>query len=139
MIRTLDMRFMRYANLFSKITKIKTNHCFEYNSTIVFAVPRRFIMQSIGIENKNLKKLNEIIGKRIKIIAIPHGKEDIENFVSVLIYPVRFRAIEVNDNIATISASQQSKASLIGRGKVHLNEMENILGQYFGIRKLRVK
>ena len=32
MIKTLDMQFIRYANLFDKVTRIRTNHCFEYNN-----------------------------------------------------------------------------------------------------------
>jgi transcription antitermination factor NusA-like protein len=139
MIKVLDMQSIRYANLFTRVTRIRTKHCFEYNNTIVFAVPRRFVMKAIGINNINLEKLNRIIGKKIKIVAIPYGREDIENFVSVITRPVKFRAIEIKDNEAIISANAQSKASLIGKGKCRLCEMENILGQYFGIKKVRVK
>ena len=139
MVKTLNMQFIRYANLFGRVTRIRTNHCFEYNNTIVFAVPRRFVGQAIGEDNKNLKRLNQIIRKKIKIVPIPAGKEDVENFVSVIVSPVKFKAIDIKDGNATISASMQSKASLIGRNKVRLNEMEDILGQYFGIRKLRIR
>ncbi len=139
MIKTLDMQFIRYANLFSNVTKIRTKHCFEYNNAIVFAVPKHFVMKAIGVNNRNLERLNNIIGKKIKIVAIPNGKEDIENFVSILTRPVKFKAIEIKDNEAIISANTQSKASLIGKGKCRLSEMENILGQYFGVKKVRIK
>jgi len=139
MVKTLDMQFIRYANLFGKVTNIRTNHCFEYNNTIVFAVPKAFVRKAIGMNNNNLKTLSEILKKKIKIVAIPNGKEDIENFVSVIVSPVKFKAIEIKDHETIINAASQSKASLIGRNKVRLNEMEGILGQYFGIRKLRVR
>lgn len=139
MIKVLDMQFMRYANLFNKITKIRTKHCFQYNNTIYFAVPRKLIARAIGPNNKNLKKLNEILGKKIKIVPIPKGIEDIESFVLVITNPVRFKAIEIKNNEAIMNASNQSKAALIGRNKVRLEEMENILRQYFGIKKLRIK
>jgi NusA-like KH domain protein len=139
MVKTLDMQSIRYANMFGKVTRIRTNHCFEYNNMIVFAVPRSFVAKAIGPENQNLKRLSEILRKKIKIVAIPKGKEDIENFVSVIVSPVKFKAIEIKENEAVLSANTQSKASLIGRNKVRLNEMEGILGQYFGIRKLRVR
>jgi len=139
MIKTLDMQFIRYANLFSKMTKIRANHCFEYNNTIFFAVPRKLVSKAIGQNNIYLKRLSEIIGKKIKIVAVPKGREDIENFVFVLTYPVRFKAIEINNDMAVITAAQQNKASLIGRGKIRLAEMEKILAQYFGVRKLRIK
>jgi len=139
MIKVLDMKFIRYVNLFEKVTGIRTNHCFEYNNTIVFAVPRNFVMRAIGRNNENLEKLNNIIFKKIKIVAVPNGREDIENFVSVITKPVRFKGIEIINDEAIITAGSQSKASLIGREKVRLNEMENVLEQYFGIKKVRIK
>jgi NusA-like KH domain protein len=139
MVKTLDMQFIRYANLFEKVTNIRTNHCFEYNNMIVFAVPRIFVRKAIGLNNENLKKLSEILKKKIKIVAIPNGKEDIENFVSVIVSPVKFKAINIRDTDAIINANTQSKASLIGRNKVRLNEMQNILEQYFGIKRILVR
>jgi NusA-like KH domain protein len=139
MKKILDMQFIRYANLFNKITKIRTNHCFEYNNTIVFAIPRKFIPRAIGENNKNLRKLNEITNKKIKIVPMPNDIGDIENFVTIITKPVRFKSIEVKEVEAIITATTQSKASLIGRGKVRMNEMQNILEQYFGIKRLRFK
>jgi len=139
MIKVLDMQFIRYANLFNQITRIRTNHCFEYNNTIIFVVPKSLISRSIGPNNSNLEKLSSIIGKKIRVISVPLGKEDLENFVSTLVRPIRIKGIEVKDDEAVISTNPQSKASLIGKGKARLAEMENILGQYFGVRKVRIK
>ena len=139
MVKVLDMQFIRYANLFNRVTKVRTNHCFEYNNTIVFVVPRKYVMQSIGPGNSNLEKLNRITGKKIKIVALPHGREDIENFVATITRPVKFKAIEIRENEAIISAGAQSKAALIGKNKTRLEEMQNILEQYFGVKKLRIK
>ncbi len=138
-MKVLDMKFIRYANLFNKVTKIRCTHCFEYNNAIVFAIPRHFIMKAIGKDNQNLEKLSKVIGKRIKIVAIPNGKEDIEGFVSMVTKPIKFSGIELKGDEAIITAGMQSKAALIGRGKVRLNEMENILGQYFGVKRVRIK
>jgi len=139
MVKTLNMQFIRYANLFSRVTRIRTNHCFEYNNAIVFAVPRKLVSRAIGPDKRNLIRLNQVMGKKVKIVAIPYGKEDMENFVSVITYPVKFKAIEVKDNNAVINAGPQSKAALIGRNRVRLNEMTNVLGQYFGIRKVLIR
>jgi NusA-like KH domain protein len=139
MTKVLDMQFIRYANIFDKVTNIRTNHCFEYNNNIIFAVPRVFVMRAIGMDNCNLKRLSDIIGKRVKIVAIPNGKEDMESFISVVTHPVKFKAVEIKEGEVIINASSQSKASLIGRDKRRLKEMENIIEQYFGIKRLRIK
>jgi len=139
MIKVLNMQFIRYANMFENVTRIKTNHCFEYNNMIVFVVPRNLILRAIGQNNYNLEKLSNIIGRKIKVVADPNGMEDIENFVSILVKPIRLKGIEIKDGEAIINSNAQSKASLIGKGKVRLIEMENILEQYFGIKKVRIK
>lgn len=139
MIKVLDMQFIRYMNLFYNITKIKANHCFEYNNTIFFVVPRNLIMKAIGRNSMNLEKLSRIMGKKIRIISPPKGKEDMEGFISIITRPARFKGIEIKDNEVIINANTQNKASLIGKGKIRLSEMENILGQYFGINKVRIK
>ena len=139
MVKVLDFKLIRYINLFSRVTRVRCKHCFLYNNMIVFAVLRGFIPQAIGQGNKNLRKLSELTRKKIKIVALPKGKEDIENFVSMIISPVKFKSIEIRNDEAVITASLQNKASLIGRGKCRLNEMQNVLEQYFGIKKLRIK
>jgi NusA-like KH domain protein len=139
MTKILNMQFIRYANIFNRVTRIRTNHCFEYNNAIVFAVPRKLVSRAIGPENSNLKRLSQVIGKKVKIVAIPKGVEDIENFVSVITYPVKFKGIDVKEGDAVINTSGQNKAILIGRNKVRLNEMQNVLGQYFGVKKVVIR
>ena len=139
MEKILDMRFIRYVNLFNNITRVRTKHCFEYNNTIIFVVPRKFVSNALGPGNSNLEKLNRIIGKKIKVIAEPKGKEDLESFISIITRPIRFKGIEIKDNEIVIIANSQNKASLIGKGKLRIDEMENILDQYFGIKKVRIK
>ena len=98
-----------------------------------------WVTRAIGPNNENLRKLNYVIGRKVKIVAIPYGKEDIENFVSVITYPIKFKAIEIKDGNVIINAGTQSKACLIGRNKCRLNEMQNVLGQYFGIKKVMIR
>ncbi len=138
MPRTLDMKFIRYLNLFEKITKIRSQHCFLYNSGIIFLVPERMIARALGESGRNIKKISETLDRKIKVIAIPSGVEEIEKFVTAIIYPIKFKSIEVKDNSVVISAGMQSRATLIGRNKTRLNEMKNILKEYFGVKELRI-
>jgi N utilization substance protein A len=138
MARTLDMKFIRYLNLFEKVTKIRVQHCFLYNNGIVFVVPQEKMARALGEAGKNIKKLSEILEKKVKVISIPNGIEDIEKFVLAIIYPVKFKGIEVKEDCVVITAGMQSKAALIGRNKSRFNEMKNILNEYFGIKELRI-
>jgi len=138
MARTLNMKFIRYLNLFEKITKVHTQHCFNYNSTIIFLVPKQFMGKALGEEGKNVKKLSSILGKKVKIIILPSGIEDIEEFILSIVYPVKFKSLEVKDDCVTISAGMQTRAALIGRNRSKLNEMKEILEQYFKIKNIKI-
>ena len=138
MARTLDMKFIRYINLFGKITKVGIQHCFSYNSILIFVVPKISMSKALGEGGKNVKRLSEVLGKKVKIVPEPQGKEDIEEFISAIVYPVKFKGTEIEDDKVTINAGMQSKAALIGRNKSRLLEMKSILNEYFGIKEVRI-
>ncbi|MEM3074896.1 MAG: KH domain-containing protein [Candidatus Pacearchaeota archaeon] len=132
MIKTIDMQVMRYINLFAKISKISPKHCFLYNNVVIFVVPETKVSQAIGENGKNIRKMSEIIGKKMKVVLQPKGLEDAEKFISTIIYPIQMKNIEINDNFLIINAGTQNKALLIGRNKTRFEEMKKIVKNYFG-------
>ena len=131
MANTIDMQDMRYLNLFSRITRINTRFCFKYNEIIFFCVPRELLSKAIGEKANNIKQLNEVLRKRIRIIACPEGIQSIKSFIQSIVNPVTFKDIEVKDNEVILTAGGQSKASLLGRNKRRLLEMQQIVSNYF--------
>ena len=131
MVNTLDMRDIRYLNLFEKVTGIRTHYCFDYNNAVIFCVPKEFISRAIGPDLKNLKRMSEIIKKRIKVIAIPKSPQDIKKFIEMIVSPVTFKDLEVTENEIILNAGAQSKAALIGRDKRRLIEMQKITKDFF--------
>lgn len=135
--QTIDMRCMRYLNLFEGITKVRTKNCFQYNNCLIFAVPQEFVSRAIGEQGRNVKKLVSILGKKIKIIAFPNTREGIWKFISDVVSPIEFKGLEVTQNEVIINAPRQSKASLIGRNKTRLMELKKIVEECFG-KDLRI-
>jgi NusA-like KH domain protein len=143
MTKTFDMQFIRYINLFGRVTRVTAKHCFSYNNTLVFIVARNQIEQSIGKDNSNLRKLSEILGKRIRVIAEPHSMKDLKGFVSVLVSPIKFDSLEIvktttGDEEVLIKADLQGRSMLIGRNKARLEELKQIIEQYFEIKNVRI-
>ena len=145
MTKTFDMQFMRYMNLFSRITRVNPKHCFSYNNMLVFVIPRPFIQQAIGRDNSNLKQLSGILGKRIRVLAEPLGEKDLRGFVQTLVSPIQFEKLEVVENpenkekeAVISSGGRESKAMLIGRGRARESELKDILEQYFHIKNLKI-
>ncbi len=128
----INMQDMRYLNLFAKITKVNTRFCFRYNDTIIFCVPKYLISKAVGEGGRNVKQIHNILGKKIKIISYPEGLEDLKSFIIEIISPVNFKDLEVKDNEVILTAGNQNKAALIGRGKRRLLEMKKIIKDRFG-------
>ncbi len=137
MIKTIDMRHIRYINLFAKISYVSPTHCFVYNSIIIFVVPEKKVSRAIGDNGKNIKKASEILDKKVKVVSSPNGIEDAEKFISTIIYPAQMKGVEIKDNQLIINAGSQNKAMLIGRNKARLDEMRTIVKSYFG-KELRI-
>ena len=131
MVNTIDMQGMRYLNLFEKITKVTTRYFFRYNETIMFCVPRPLLNKSLGKNNENLRKISEILKKRIRIIAQPKGIQDAKFFIQAIINPMTFKELEVKGNELILTAGNANKAALIGRNKRRFFEMQKIIEDYF--------
>ena len=131
MVNTLDMQDLRYLNLFEKVTGIRTHYCFEYNNTVIFCVPREFVSKALGPNVINLRRISEIVKKRIKVIAIPKDSRDIRRFIELVVSPVTFKDLEILPNEIVLNAGSQSKAALIGRDKRRLLEMQKITNNFF--------
>jgi NusA-like KH domain protein len=142
--KTFDMQFIRYINLFSRVTQVSAKHCFAYNNMLVFVVPRFALERAIGKDNMNLKKLSDILGKRIRVVAEPTENKDIERFIAVIVSPIQFDKVEIvkNDNqeaeAVITTPGRESKAMLIGRGRARETELKDILEQYFKVKSLRI-
>jgi len=145
MTKTFDMQFIRYINIFGRVTQVPAKHCFAYNNMIVFVVPAAGVQMAIGRNNSNLKKLSAIIEKRVRIVSQPRGIGDLQGFVATIISPAQFEKLEVAEKTdsgqkeAIITTNgRENKAMLIGRERARERELKDILEQYFGIKGLRI-
>jgi len=140
MAEIINMQLMRYINLFSKVARVSTTKCFVYNNQIVFAVPKSQVSMAIGKNAENVKRLRDILRKKIKVVAMPSidSHEGIAKFVGDVVDPIEFNKVEVNDALVTINAGRQSKAALIGRGRIREKELSEVLKNFFKIGKLRI-
>ncbi len=130
----IDMQTMRYLNLLDKVSQVKTSKCFLYNNTVIFAVPKTFVAQAIGEQAWNIKRMQEQIGKRVRIVAVASGVEDANRFVSDIVSPTSFKGIIIQHGTLTISSgTMQNKASLLGRNKQRFEELELIVKDTFGL------
>ena len=131
MLNKIDMQNMRYLNLFEKVTGIRTRFCFEYNNYLMFCVPRPMISRALGERGKNIKRMQEILRKRIKIVPAPKDSGDAELLIKSIVNPVTIKDVEVTENEVLVNAGR-NKAALIGRNKRRMIEMGKVTQGFFG-------
>ena len=137
MVQTINMQDMRHLNLFGKITQVNTRFCFTYNDYIIFCVPYSMISKAVGENGRNVKRLNEVMKRKIKVIPSPRGIEDAKKFFESVVSPTQFKEIEFNDKEITVTAGSQNKAALIGRNRRRLIELQKIARDFFS-RDLKI-
>jgi len=133
MIKTIDMQDMRYLSLFEKVTHIRTRFCFKYNETLMFCVEKSEIPMALGDRGSNLKRISDIVKKRVRVIAKPNGIRDAKQFIQAIVSPVEFKDLEIKNNEIILTAGMQSKAALLGRNKRRLLEMQSIVKDFFEV------
>ena len=135
MASIIDMEDMRYLNLFGKITNVRTRFCLKYNRAVIFCVPRKLVSKAIGENGRNMKKINAIIGKRVKVVSSPENIYEIKSvkrFIEDVISPITFKDLNFDGNEIILTAGNHNKAILIGRNKQRLFELQKISRDYFG-------
>lgn len=140
MAETIDMQLMRYINLFARTTKVSTTKVFMYNNQIVYAVPKSKVSTAIGKSAVNVKKLSDILRKKIKIVVMPavEDRAGIAKFIEDVVSPVEFNKVDIKDGSVVITAGRQSKAALIGRNRIREKEMAEVLKNFFHIVKFKI-
>lgn len=130
----LDMQLMRYINLLDKAAHVKTQKCFVHNNTIFFAVSRRDMSKAIGPAAANVRKIQDQLGRKVRVIEEANGITDAQRFIDDIISPVRVKTVEIKDGAIVITAgSSQNKAVLIGRNRRRFEELEKVIKDYFSL------
>lgn len=130
----LDLDLIYSVNLFSKITGVSTKYCFRYNNWLIFVVPPQLIPKALGQKGENVHRIGRMLKCKVKVIP----ESSLEPFVKAIIYPVKFKKLVIENDEITIVAGPNSKASLIGRDKIRLEELSGILKDFFNIRSLKI-
>ncbi len=131
MANIIEMEDLMHLKLFESVTKISTRYTFMYNNTLFFCVPKNYLSKAIGKDASNVKRINSISKKRVRILPLPRDEKDIKKFIEAIVSPVDFSDLEIKSNEVVLTAGNQSKAALLGREKRRFKEMEKIVRDYF--------
>ncbi|MEE9525601.1 MAG: NusA-like transcription termination signal-binding factor [Candidatus Woesearchaeota archaeon] len=131
-----DINIMKFISLFEKITRVNAKDCFKQDTRLVFIVPEGKAGMAVGKKGMNIKKLENLLKKKIKIVEYD---DDVIEFVKNVIHPLGAREIAEDEGTVTITPpDSQTRGYLIGREAVNLRGFEEIVKRYFDIKEIKV-
>lgn len=117
-------------SLFESITRSRLKDCFiDKNEMQTFVVQPGEIGKAIGKSAINVKKLEQMLNRKIKIVEF---NSEILGFVRNLVFPLKTRNVVIKDGIVTIeSEDTKTRGLIIGRNATNLRNFEAIAKKYF--------
>lgn len=133
-----NAELMRIMSLFETLTHTKLRDCFvDSNGLLLFFVNDVNLRRSIGKQGQNVKRLEKLLNRKIKIVGFtPH----LIDFVKNLVYPWKVKEIKEENGLITITgADTHSKALLIGKNGKNAKNNLLIVQRYFNhVENLKV-
>lgn len=131
-----DLKTIQVINLFESTTRANVKNCFEYNDMLVFMVDENQAYKAIGPKGKNVKRLNELLKKKIKVVE--YNSEPVK-FIKGFISPIVAEDINVDKNVMNIKVlSMKDRGILIGRNSKNLNVLRELVKKYFDLSDVRI-
>ncbi len=126
---------MKYITLFETITQAQVKDC-VVNEIILFIVQENEIGKAIGKNGVNIRKMESILKKRIKIVEFNGDKL---RFIQNFLYPLRLKEIKEEEGIIKLyGPDTKTKGMIIGRDSSNLNHLKDIVRRYFKVEDIKV-
>ncbi len=125
-----DQNLLKIMELFESITKVKLKDCFvDSNGRLTFIVPEGEIMKALGKDLSNLKKIESLMDRKVKVIEF---SDNLLQFIKNIFYPNKIVDIKQEGSIVVITGGDvRSKGLMIGAKAKNLRNAEFIVRKYF--------
>lgn len=126
---------MKFISLFESITAARLKDVIG-GERLLFVVEEGEIGKAIGKNGMNVRRLENMLNKRIKIVEF---NSDLLQFVRNLIYPLKAIDVKEENKLVTITGPDvKTKGLLIGRSSQNLRAYEDVVKRYFDIEEIKV-
>jgi len=129
---------LRYLQLFESVTNVRSKEMFEEEDTVVFLVDKGNLGQAIGKGAHRLKKLGELLNKKVKIVEF----DEEEQFIRNLFKPFPLTSLDVRDEtggrVAYVSVEPKDKGKAIGEKGRNLHIIKKLVKKYYNIENVLV-
>ncbi|RME31772.1 NusA-like transcription termination signal-binding factor [Candidatus Woesearchaeota archaeon] len=138
--QVFDTETLGIIKHFEQLTRCRVKDFYEHNDRLFFIIETGKLMQALGKDGANVKKLSAQLNKRIKIAEF---NPDIKLFIRNLIHPLRVRETQLDtpeEGIVTLMDDDvKTKGLIIGAKAQNLRFYERIVQKYFpDVKEIRV-
>ena len=131
-----DINIMKFISLFESITRASVKDCIEQSKKLIFIVNENQISKAIGKRGLNIKKLEKLLNKKVKVIEYSN---DLLQFTQNTLFPQKVKEISEEEGIITITPpDSKTRGMLIGHNAQNLRNTEEIVKRYFPIKEIKV-
>jgi len=126
----LDQETVGLSLVMENVSGARVKDCFQDDDTIYFIVAQGEIGKAIGKSGMNIKRVQDELHKKIKVVEF---RERMEDFVRNIIYPVSVQEIVEEENAIILKDnSSKTKGLLIGRSGKNLKFINRAVQRFFG-------
>ena len=134
MTKRFDMQSIELINIFEKNTRVDVIDCIFDDSSIYFLVDFGKAGMAIGKSGKNIKKLQLILKKQVKVFEYnKEPKKFIENMIP------SSNSIKMDETKACVVIDPKEKGKIIGRLGCNIKKIRELLERNCEIKKLEIK
>ena len=132
----LDTDTLGLGTIMERITRTRVKDCFKEEDTVYFVVGAGELGKAVGKGSSNIKRVQEELGKKIKVIEF---RSNVADFVKNVIYPLKVEQIVEEEGVVKIKeSSKKTKSLLIGRGGKNLKLINRAVKRFFNVSEVIV-
>ena len=134
-----DINLMKFISFFENLTRAKVKDCIDSGSgsSLIFVVQKGEIGKAIGKNASNIKRLENMLKRKVRIIEYD---EDVVKFVRNVLAPIKVEEVELVDSKVVIRDNDMKKKGMvIGRDASNLKKHKEIVSRYFPIEDIVVE
>lgn len=133
---TFGFEDLKIMNLVEQLSGVTPKDIIREAERDTFLVPEGSIARCIGKGGVVVKKLENMLKKKIKFIEY---STDLKQFLRNVVAPLALQDIVQEDAVVTLhAADHQTRGLLIGRSAMNLRSTEAIVKRHFPISELKV-
>jgi NusA-like KH domain protein len=133
----IDNDLLQTIALVEKITHARVDRCIPRDDKLIFVVGRGDARKIVGPNGATLKKLEQQLSKRLKVIE---KTDDKMSFIRNAMLPLKIVDMKEEDGIVTVvGPDEKTKGLMIGAKAQNLRFTEKVVQMYFpDVREIKV-